>query len=75
MVAADALALDIDVECLLDGVFPVVECTAGDVSAVVEGRHSPFLIDFPESDATRAVNCVHEPDVLVEEVFSHDVKV
>ena len=59
-------ALDIDVKCLLYGFLPVVECPARDVRTVVERRHCPFLIDFPECDAASAVNRIHEPDVLVE---------
>ena len=66
MVAACASAFDIDVEGLLYGFLPVIERPARDVRPVVERRHRPLLIDFPESDAARAVNSVHEPYVLVE---------
>ena len=67
-VSATPVALDVDVEHLLDSVLVVVEGFQGQFLArVVERRPLPLRVDLLERDASGSVDCVNQPDIAVEQ--------
>ena len=70
-VAFPAVALDVDVEHLLDGRAPVVEGAQGDVCPSAQAGTQPSLIDFLERDFPASVDGVYQPDVFIKQVFRH----
>ena len=65
VIAAPAVAFDVDVEDLFDGSPPVVEIPEGHVFAVAQLGAEPAFVDFFECDFPCAVDGVYEPDVFV----------
>ena len=62
-----AVALDVDAENVLDGVLVPVESRATEGQTSAHLRLHPFLIDFCKRDSFGATDCVHQPNVFLEQ--------
>lgn len=65
-VAVVAVAVDVDAENVLDGVFVPVEGGTRQVDAFAHFRREPFPVYLRKCHSFEPVNRVHEPDVFLE---------
>jgi hypothetical protein len=65
-ITVSPVAIDVDAEKILNGIFMTIEGGTAEGNAFAHLRPQPFLVDFRKGDSLRSVDGIHQPDVFLE---------